>query len=303
MKKAIALAALAGSAAMSVALCAGPASVAGASSAAAQHHTGAPSHLALGPTAPTRNGDPVARPLSKAQLAHERVDAIKTNSRPTEVGRPNRATATATTNNWSGLATSGSFQGIAGQWVVPSVQATAANKYSCTWIGLDGFTNSSLIQTGTEEDSVGGHTRFYAWLETLPATQTPIVYTNGSLVPVGPGDSMWSYIYKTATANVWAIYLQDITRGWSLSTTVTYATPGANVEWIHEATTENGKLVPPPVFGTVTFTNLQVEESGTWYYTGLNSRSEVYMVQNGVRYATPGAPVGANPQQFSITYG
>jgi hypothetical protein len=233
-------------------------------------------------------------PPEMARQRHTAVDAV--------VGPTTDARASAVSPNWSGLLTSGTFQGIAGEWTVPSVQVTTANKYSCTWVGLDGYSNQSLIQTGTEQDSYLGHTRYYAWIETLPANQERITYTNGSDVPVAPGDVMWAYIYETS-ANEWAIYLQDLTQGWTLSTSTSYSSPGATVEWVQEATTVGGVFAPPPVFSKVNFASLQVLEAGKWYGTTMKASSEVDMVQNGHVYATPSAPTTAVPQKFSISYG
>lgn len=239
--------------------------------------------------------------MTPPQLARQRTTAMHA-----VVGGTTEVQANANSGNWSGLATSSAYshayQGIAGEWTVPTVQATTSNKYSCTWVGIDGWSSKPLIQTGTEEDSVGGHTRYYAWLEMLPANQSIITYANGTAVPVLPGDVMWSYIYETGT-NMWAIYLQDITRGWTLSTTVSYSAPGMSVEWVHEATTVNGVISPPPAFSKVNFSSLEVLEAGTWYYTTMKASSEVYMVQKGVTYATPSAPTNTAPQRFSITYG
>jgi hypothetical protein len=223
--------------------------------------------------------------------------------RPAVPGPATGAKAGLASPNWSGQVAGGTYQGVAGKWIVPAVQATTANKYSCTWIGLGGWSNGSLIQTGTESDSVNGHTRYYAWLEMLPAAQSIIRYSNGTAVPVAPGDVMWAYIYKTATPNRWAIYLQDQTRGWALSTTSTYSTPGPTVEWVHEATQVGGVVAAPPAFSKVTFTTLEVEISGKWYYTSMTARNELFMVQHGVTYAAPSAPTNTAPQQFSIAYG
>jgi hypothetical protein len=207
-------------------------------------------------------------------------------------------------NNWSGMETEGHYQGIAGEWRVPTVQATATNKYSCTWVGIDGGTptDRSLIQVGTEEDSVDGRPRYYAWLETLPQTQTLIRYTTGALVPVQPGDRMWAYLYETST-NVWKVYEQDLTQGWTFSSSVGYATPGLTAEWIHEATQVNGVVGQPPVFSPVTFSDLQVDIGGRWYYIRLSDANKVYLVQDHTVFATPTSPGTTTPQQFSVYYG
>lgn len=70
-------------------------------------------------------------------------------------------------SNWSGYAeTAGTpFSGITGDWTVPAVIGPNGS-YSATWIGIDGFTNSSLIQTGTEQDYLNGSARYSAWWTT-----------------------------------------------------------------------------------------------------------------------------------------
>ena len=46
--------------------------------------------------------------------------------------------------------------GVSGDWVVPAVAASASNEYSASWIGIDGATVSSLIQTGTAQQYFEG---------------------------------------------------------------------------------------------------------------------------------------------------
>jgi hypothetical protein len=149
-----------------------------------------------------------------------------------------------TSTNWSGYARTGTFAGITATWTVPAVQATPAPGFSASWIGIDGFENSSLIQAGTEQDYFGGAVHYDAWWEILPAAETTIPVHS---YPVGPGDRMSASIYETTTiaakpttGHVWVIDLADSTKGWKYSATEPYAGPGASAEWILEAPEVNG---------------------------------------------------------------
>ncbi|WP_261381741.1 G1 family glutamic endopeptidase [Paenibacillus cremeus] len=96
--------------------------------------------------------------------------------------------------NWSGYALKkakkNSFYSISGYWIVPRVKPSKQNKYSSVWIGIDGFNNASLIQTGTEQDYVNGKAVYYPWWEILPEPETTIS------LPVSPNDLMFAKISK-----------------------------------------------------------------------------------------------------------
>lgn len=89
---------------------------------------------------------PPAAPTVASTFHHPRI--------PTE--RPATGTTTGwASSNWSGYALSGisgQFTSVTGTWVVQAVSATKKPTYSSQWVGIDGFNNSSLIQTGTESD-------------------------------------------------------------------------------------------------------------------------------------------------------
>jgi hypothetical protein len=100
-------------------------------------------------------------------------------------------------SNWSGYAetTTSAFTGITGAWTVPAVTGPNGS-YSATWIGIDGFTNSSLIQTGTEQNYLNGSAQYSAWWTTSSqnfAEQTITTgCTGGAAAPLaapegGPG--------------------------------------------------------------------------------------------------------------------
>ncbi len=138
-------------------------------------------------------------------------------------------------SNWSGYAITGTtYTSVTGEWDVPSVSATKSATYSSDWVGIDGFNNSSLIQTGTEADYYNGSAHYGAWWEILPAPATFVSMT------VQPGDHMQASIVK-GSGGTWTITLTNVTRKQTFTTQKSYSGPGASAEWILEAPTVGGR--------------------------------------------------------------
>ena len=157
------------------------------------------------------------------------------------------------TTNWSGqILSGGTYTGVAGQWTVPSVVPSASAEYSASWIGIDGVSASSLIQTGTSQETAGGITSYFAWLELLP--NAPL---NIGSAPVTPGDVMQASIVETSL-NVWDISIQDNTANWIYSGSYSYSTPGLSADWIEEAPTVGGSQSTLANFGSTPFSNMQI---------------------------------------------
>jgi hypothetical protein len=154
--------------------------------------------------------------------------------------------------NWAGQIMSGSvYSGVSAAWLVPSVTASIASEYSATWIGIDGTETSSLIQTGTEQQSTGGVTTYFPWLELLPGSSLEID------APVAPGDQMEAAITQTAVG-VWTIFLEDESEDWYYSNAFSYSTPGLSAEWIEEAPTIGGGQSTLADFDQASFTQMAV---------------------------------------------
>ncbi len=141
-------------------------------------------------------------------------------------------------SNWSGYAeTAGApYTQATANWTVPSVSSSSSATYSSDWVGIDGFKNSDLIQTGTESDYYSGRAHYDAWWEILPAPETVI-----STITVSPGNKMQANIVKDSTTD-WTITITDVTTGKSFSTTQVYTGPGASAEWIVERPEVGGRL-------------------------------------------------------------
>jgi hypothetical protein len=161
-------------------------------------------------------------------------------------------------SNWSGYALSENavsgascvpptntvYTSVSATWTVPTVQATTGTSYSAVWTGIDGFTNTSLIQAGTEQDIVNGKTHYDAWWEILPAAETVVSSVN-------PGDSITVTISK-GTGSSWTISLTD-NKGGSFTRTETYTGPGASAEWVVEAPTVGGRVATLAPYGSTVF--------------------------------------------------
>lgn len=232
-------------------------------------------------------------------------------------------------SNWSGYAKTGSFTGVSGTWTVPTVTQTSSTTYSSAWIGVDGFNNSNLIQTGTEEDWYNGAAHYNAWWEILPAPETAL--TSGH--QVSAGDHMTASIYETSTIvtttsrnrfrttsqHVWVINISDTTQGWSFTTSQPYSGTGTSAEWILEAPQVGGRIATlahynyttnPPSNGTGDFDDAGVPMSvpagvssppPSYTSPGLSYASDSgVMIQNNAQVSTPGNTDG---NAFNILYG
>ncbi|HYC11093.1 MAG TPA: G1 family glutamic endopeptidase [Nitrososphaerales archaeon] len=154
--------------------------------------------------------------------------------------------------NWSGYAVTGATGSVSevwGSWVVPSVAGTctSSNQYSSFWVGIDGFTSSTVEQTGTDSDCQGGSPTYYAWYEFYPAPSFVI-----SGVNVHPGDKMGALV-KYAGGS-FTVGIEDFADKQYFTTSA--AVPSAlrtSAEWIAEAPSSFSGVLPLADFGTADF--------------------------------------------------
>lgn len=207
------------------------------------------------------------------------------------VSRPGTRAAGWASSNWSGYAVTGSaYNAVTAKWIVPAAAGSRKATYSSNWVGIDGYNNSSLIQTGTESDYYNGSAHYAAWWEILPAAETVI-----PSIIVKPGDTITASISKTSGSS-WAITIADGHQ--SFTTTQTYSGPQTSAEWIEEAPTVGGRVAPLANYGQTTF------DPGT--VNGANPRLTAsdagVMVQKRVQVSTPSSP-DADTDGFNIAYG
>src|SRR5579863_1806667 len=124
------------------------------------------------------------------------------------------ATTVVSSTNWSGYADaghSGGFTSVSSQWVQPTATCRSGVQYSAFWVGLDGYSSSTVEQTGSEVDCAGRTAEYSAWYEMYPAY--PVYFSN----TVKPGDHFTGSV--TYTAGKFVVTLTDSTESWSHTVT------------------------------------------------------------------------------------
>src|SRR5580658_66226 len=215
---------------------------------------------------------------------------------------------TSTSTNWSGYAVLGtSFTSAKASWTVPTATCSSGDQYAAFWVGLDGYSSSSVEQTGTDSDCDGRNPSYYAWYEFYPHPSFEI-----SSLSIKPGDHMSASVVYSG--GEFTITIEDVTTGksYTKSSTVSGAAR-SSAEWIAEAPccTARGGFLPLADFGTVLFGDDNTGVSGTNYATdstttgaigAFSSIEEISMDSSkGEKEAVPSA-LSSDGTSFSVTW-
>lgn len=208
--------------------------------------------------------------------------------------------------NWSGYAdltdlknpTNNSVTDVKGQWTVPNLTCTSQNTYSAAWVGIDGYSDSTVQQTGTEQDCQNGKPAYSAWFEMFPHWPIRIG------LPIHAGDNISGEVSYRGH-NLYDIYLQNLTTGRKYHTIQYMRAERQSAEWIVEAPSSIFGVLPLANFGTVNMSNASATINGT---TGAINKPSwqndaITMVSNdgSVTKAQPSA-LSSDGQSFSVNW-
>jgi Peptidase A4 family len=201
-----------------------------------------------------------------------------------------------TTENWSGFAVTGSdFTYAKGSWHVPEVDCgKTPNTYSAFWVGIDGYGNKTVEQTGTSSGCNGTSPVYYAWYEFYPAGS--VVITS---MPIHAGDVMGASV--TYSNGEFTVGIHNHTTGAEFSKTAKVSgAKRTSAEWIAEAPccTQGGGILPLADFDVANFGEDYTSDAGTNYATDstendkpivdFSTREKITMVSSkGVTEAVP----------------
>jgi hypothetical protein len=215
-----------------------------------------------------------------------------------------------TSLNWSGYAAATSLThpakdsvtAVSGQWRVPALAASSGAAYCAIWTGIDGLSDATVEQIGTEHNGSGRAQQNYAWFEMYPSGAYEIVD-----FPVNVNDEMGaSVIYEGEST--FKLTITNYTRGVYFIVPSSYTKSSSalrsSAEWIVEAPSSSTGVLPLADFGTVTLTNCIATING---FTGaINFHDWVnepltMETQTGIIKSLP-STLFNNGTEFSLTW-
>jgi hypothetical protein len=211
---------------------------------------------------------------------------------------PARLLGNSTSLNWSGYASINStFDDVKGSWVQPAATCNGKSTYASFWLGLDGYSSSTVEQLGTEADCSKDKPVYYAWWEIFPDPSRTI-----SRFVVTPGVT-YSAEVQVVAGDLTLTLSGGGNQPFSLTTGVGAASL-SSAEWIAEAPSMCSKSgcreLPLTDFGTVDFSGVSTNggpiDDPAWSFDPLTM-----VTGNGTVKA---APSGLDPtgSAFSVTW-
>ncbi len=228
----------------------------------------------MGPGGPVQPGGPLITSSAGGEPQTGAVTPHTSTTRPqTSTGG---RTTVVTSSNWAGYAATGS-----------AGQCGSGNQYAAFWVGLDGYSSSTVEQTGSEVDCTGRTPRYYAWYEMYPGASEDFP----NLVRAG---DHFSASVSYLGSNRFQLTIMDSTQHWTQSLTQTLAGAArSSAEVIAEAPccTFRGGILPLTNFGTVSFTGATVNSASLYTFNPV----EITMSDTSVSALT-------NSGNFNVSY-
>jgi hypothetical protein len=173
------------------------------------------------------------------------------------------------------------------------------------WVGIDGFSSSTVEQIGTDSDIVNGKAQYYVWWEAYPAASTDV-----TTMSISAGDTITAsvmYLTSGAHAGQFEMTIADTSQtGDSFTTYQTVAqAQRSSAEWVVEAPSSTSGVLPLANFGSVTFTNATATIDGVtgpidgskWQAASINMASGATL-----EASTSALTDSASASSFTVTY-
>jgi hypothetical protein len=258
---------------------------------------------AAGAAAAPTHSSHEAQALAIARQALRRLDVgrhatdHRVSGHATKVKGLNQVSST----NWSGYADDNSkgntYSTVTGKWSEPSVTCTSTTSLAAFWVGIDGYSSSSVEQDGTLAECYLGTAYYFSWWEMYPTNAVQVVGES-----VSPGDSISASVVKSGSS--YALKVTDSTHtANSFSTTQTCSgCADSSAEWIAEAPSGSAGVYPLPDFHTWTESSATVKSGSTTGVISTFPDDEITMINSsGATKARPGA-LNSTGNGFTVTW-
>jgi hypothetical protein len=206
-------------------------------------------------------------------------------------------------DNWGGYAVVGTaFTDARGSWVVPSIDcAVNPNGAASLWVGIDGWEDRTVEQTGTESQCNGTQPVTYAWYEFAPKAGVTI-----RSIRVSPGEDMDADVHYNGSRFI--VSITDLTTGRYFRTSAEVPlAKRASAEWIVES---NGYSGLPDFdaarfgrdFTRATDTNGAADATTSGPIGAFGKRVQVSILGNDDRDEAVPSFLSFDESSFTVTY-
>lgn len=117
-----------------------------------------------------------------------------------------------------------------GSWTVPTVTCPSGQtSYAAFWVGIDGYSDSTVEQTGIFAQCTNGVASYSAWYEFYPAASVSI-----SSVKVAPGDEITASVTYSSTSGQFTDTISSSGGGSYSTSSAVSGAERSSAEWIVE---------------------------------------------------------------------
>jgi len=250
-------------------------------------------------TRPAPSASAQAAALAKAEIRQLKVGFHATNHIVSPPVRHVSGLTQVQSTNWSGYADTGSsFSKVTASWTEPSATCSSRTEsLAAFWVGIDGYSSSSVEQDGTLIECYQRHAYQYTWWEMYPTNAIQVVGSSAAA-----GDHITASVVRSGAS--YALSVTDSTHSANSFTTTQACSGCANTsaEWIAEAPSGSSGVLPLAQFSTWTDASSTVTQGGTSGVISSFTDDEITMINSSRAVkAQPGA-LNSSGNGFSVTW-
>jgi len=247
------------------------------------------------PSAATQAAVLAREAITKLSIGHHPLNSRVPVSSPRKINGLTQVQST----NWGGYADTGtSYSAVSAKWTEPSATCSSrTTQLAAFWVGIDGYSSSSVEQDGTIIECYLGTAYQYTWWEMYPTNAIQVVGQTAA-----SGDAITATVTRSGTS--YKLTVTDATHTADSFTTTQTCSSCANTsaEWIAEAPSGSSGIYPLADFHSWTASSATVTEGTTSGVISSFTDDELTMINSsGATKALPGALNGSG-NGFSVTW-
>jgi Peptidase A4 family len=261
--------------------------------------------LAFGPaagasTTSAAGASPSAREIAAARsfIEHLAIGRHGTDQRVAGHASKIKGLSQVQSTNWGGYADTGSgFTTVTAKWDEPSATCGSGTSLAAFWVGIDGYSSSSVEQDGTLIECSGGTPSYFTWWEMYPTNDVQVVGDT-----LKPGDLVTASVVRTGSS--YKLSVTDPSHpASSFSTTQTCSDcANSSAEWIAEAPSGSSGIEPLSHFSVFNVVQASVKNASKSGVISSFTDDEITMVDSSGNVKAQPGPLSANGEHFSVTW-